>query len=312
MQTKHILSIVVPFFNEARSVAPLHARICEALRPLGSFELIFVDDGSVDTTFQEIQKQRPVTALRLARNFGQTAALAAGIARATGDTIVTLDGDLENNPLDIPKLVSKLEEGFDVVSGWRKNRWQGQWFTRRLPSFIANFFISAATGAKLHDHGCTLKAYRREALVHLKLYGEMHRMIAAYARLFSRARLAEVPVAYTPRQFGKSNYGVLRSFKVVLDLVAIRFFYKYANRPMHFFGAVGFFSFFFGLLAFVGMLYFKYALGITFIETPLPILTGICIIIGVQFILMGLLAELILRSSAEAQTFLVAEEVKNV
>ncbi len=311
MHTKNTVSIVVPLYNEAQSVALLHARIIEALRGLYVFEVIFVDDGSTDGTFGEIQKLAPVVALRLARNFGQTAALAAGINKATGKIMVTLDGDLENDPRDIPKLVEKLQEGFDVVSGWRKNRWKGQWLSRRLPSVIANSLISVATGAKLHDHGCTLKAYRKEAIAHLKLYGEMHRMIAAYAKLFLKARLAEVPVTYTPRQFGKSKYGILRSFKVILDLVAIRFFVRYANRPMHFFGAAGFLCFFFGVLAFFGMFYFKYALDITFIETPLPTLTGICIIVGVQFILMGLLAELILRSSSETQTFLVSEEVRN-
>ena len=306
------LSIVVPFYNEKQSVSLLHARIVEALRSLGiSFEIIFVDDGSTDGTFDEMRKLSPVIACRFARNFGQTAALAAGIARATGKIIVTLDGDLENDPRDIPKLISKLEEGFDIVSGWRQNRWRGRWLSRRFPSMVANLLISAATGAKLHDHGCTFKAYRREAITHLKLYGERLRIIAAYTKLFNRAKLAEVPVSYVPRQFGTSNYGILRSFTVPLDIVAIRFFYKYANRPMHFFGAVGFFSFFFGFLAFCGMLYFKYVLGITFIETPLPTLTGICFIVGVQFILMGLLAELILRTSADTETYLIREEVRH-
>ena len=311
MQTKTKLSVVVPLYNEAQSVAPLHGRIIKALREFDSFEVLFVDDGSTDSTFAEIQKLAPIVALKLSRNFGQTAALAAGISKATGDVIVTLDGDLENDPSDIPKLITKLQEGFDVVSGWRKNRWQGQWFSRRIPSVIANSLISLATGARLHDHGCTLKAYRRDTLTHLKLYGEMHRMIAAYAKLFCQARIAEIPVGYTPRQFGKSKYGILRSFKVILDLVAIRFFVKYANRPMHFFGAIGFFSCFLGLLALAGMFYFKYALGITFIETPLPTLSGVFTIIGVQFILMGLLAELIVRNSAEAKTFIVEEEVRN-
>lgn len=312
MHRKNTLSIIVPFYNEAQSVAPLHVRIMETVGGSGPLEVIFVDDGSTDGTFGEIQKLTPVIALRLARNFGQTAALAAGIAASTGQIIVTLDGDLENDPRDIPKLIEKLEEGFDVVSGWRKNRWNKELLTRRIPSAIANSIISAATGAKLHDHGCTLKAYRRETIAHLKLYGEMHRMIAAYANLFDQARLAEIPVSYTPRRFGTSKYGMLRSFKVILDLLAVRFFYRYANRPMHFFGAAGFFSFFFGFVAGAGMFYFKYGLGITFIETPLPTLTGICFIIGVQFILMGLLAELILRTSATTEMFAVAEKVRNM
>lgn len=312
MYRKNTLSIIVPFHNEAQSVVTLHSRIMEALGDSGPLEVIFIDDGSTDGTFGEIKKLTPVIALRLTRNFGQTAALTAGIAASTGQIIVTLDGDLENDPGDIPKLVQKLEEGFDVVSGWRKNRWDKEWLTRRIPSVIANSIISAATGAKLHDHGCTLKAYRRETIVSLKLYGEMHRMIAAYARLFGQARLAEVPVSYTPRRFGVSKYGILRSFNVILDLLAVRFFDRYANRPMHFFGAAGFFSFFLGFVAGAGMFYFKFWLGITFIETPLPTLTGICFIIGVQFILMGLLAELILRTSATTETFAVAEKVRNM
>lgn len=312
MHTKNTVSIVVPFFNEVQSVALLHARITAELKEIeGTFEIIFVDDGSTDGTFDEIRKLSPVIAIRFVRNFGQTAALAAGIAKATGNIIITLDGDLENDPRDIPKLIKKLEEGFDVVSGWRKDRWQKQWFTRKVPSVIANSMISMATGAKLHDHGCTLKVYRREAIIHLNLYGDVHRMLAAYSKLFSRVRLAEIPVAYTPRRFGKSKYGLLRSFKVILDLVAIRFFIRYANRPMHFFGAVGFLSFFFGFLAFAGMFYFKYGLGITFIETPLPTLSGMFLIIGIQFILMGLLAELVLRNSTEANAFIVSEEIKN-
>lgn len=313
MSTKPTVSIVVPLFNEAQSVAPLHERILHALEPSGiSFEIIFIDDGSTDRTFDEMRKLPSMRAIRFVRNFGQTAALAAGINKARGETIVTIDGDLENDPHDIPKLIAKLEEGFDVVSGWRKDRWRGQLLTRRIPSVIANWIISAATGAKLHDHGCALKAYRKNALAHLKLHGEMHRMIAAYATLFNRAKLTEMPVAYAPRQFGRSNYGILRSFKVMLDVVAIQFFYKYANRPIHFFGAAGFFCFFFGFLAFASMLYFKYGLGISFIETPLPTLTGMFGILGVQFVLMGLLAELVLRKSADTETFVIAEEMENV
>ena len=221
-----------------------------------------------------------------------------------------MDGDLENDPADIQKLLKKLDEGYGVVSGWRRDRWRGQFFSRRLPSVAANWLISFLTGAKLHDHGCTLKVYRRQALANLRLSGEMHRMLAAYAKLFNGAKIAELPVNHRPRRFGYSKYGPMRSFKVILDLLAINFFYRYASCPMHFFGGLGFFSFFLGILSFLGMIYFKYALRITFIETPLPTLTALFTIIGVQFILMGLLAELLLKQSSDS-LYSVKEEINN-
>ena len=221
MQTKHILSIVVPFFNEARSVAPLHARICEALRPLGSFELIFVDDGSVDTTFQEIQKQRPVTALRLARNFGQTAALAAGIARATGDTIVTLDGDLENNPLDIPKLVSKLEEGFDLVIGSRYLEGISvvHWDLKRLLlSLWASFYARIITGLSLTDPMSGFKCYRKKVLENIPLEkvksnGYSFQMEMHFRAVKAGFKLTEIPIVFVDRFNGKSKMG----WRIILE-----------------------------------------------------------------------------------------------
>ena len=252
-----------------------------------------------------------VTGIRLSRNYGQTLALAAGIKKATGDIIVTIDGDLENDPKDIPNLLKKLDEGCDIVSGWRKNRWQGQFFTRRLPSYIANRVISFVTGAELHDHGCSLKVYRKEILRDLTLFGEMHRMIAAYAKLLNGAKVAELPVNYKPRQFGVSKYGPFRIFRVLLDLFALYFFYRYSNRPIHFFGGIGFFSFFLSFLSFLTMFYFKYVLNITFIETPLPIMVTLFAIIGMQFVLMGLLAEFLLRQSVDSRQYLIKEEVVN-
>lgn len=307
-----MISVVVPVYNEEDNIAVLHGKIVDVMRSLGGkYEVIFVDDGSTDNTFREIRKLSPVIALRFARNYGQTGALAAGLQKASGEIIVTLDGDLENDPQDIPKLIAKLDEGHDIVSGWRQSRWRGQFFSRKLPSVIANRIISSFTGARLHDHGCTLKAYRREALHGLKLFGETHRMIAAYAQLFNGAKLAEIPVNYKPRRFGSSKYGPLRSFKVVLDLLAVHFFYKYGHRPMHFFGGIGFFSFFFGFLIFLWMIYLKYFEGTSFIKTPLPILAAIFVIVGIQFILMGLLAELLVKHSSHSQPYLIQEEIKN-
>ena len=312
MKDSQKISVVVPLFNEEKSVVFLHQELILVLKSFShQFEIIMVDDGSRDGTFEEIKKLPSVIGIRFSRNYGQTLALAAGIKKATGDVIVTIDGDLENDAQDIPKLVKKLDEGFDVVSGWRKDRWKGSFFSRRLPSLIANWLISLVTGVRLHDHGCTLKAYRAEVLRNLKLSGEMHRMIAAYAGLLNGARVAEIPVNYRVRRFGASKYGPFRIFRVLLDLIALYFFYKYANRPMHFFGGAGFMSFFLSFVFFLTMIYFKYVLGITFIETPLPTLIAICAIIGVQFILMGLLAELLLKQSGSSQTLLIKEEVVN-
>lgn len=312
MTTQSKISVIVPMYNEAKSVALLYKEIFSVLKTLNRpFEIIFVDDGSKDSTFEEMKKISPLIGIRLSRNSGQTSALAAGLKKSDGEIIVTLDGDLENDPKDITKLLKKLDDGYDVVSGWRQGRWEGQFFSRRLPSVSANWLISFLTGAKLHDHGCTLKVYRREALDNLKLSGEMHRMLAAYSKLFNDAWITELPVNHRPRRFGHSNYGPMRSFKVVLDLLAINFFYRYSNRPMHFFGGLGFLSFSLGLLSFLGMLYFKYVLAITFIETPLPTLTALFAIIGVQFVLMGLLAELFLKRS-DYQFYLIKEEVQNL
>ena|SRR3989344_442087 len=307
-----MISVVIPVYNEEKNIAVLHKKIVEVMRSLGGeYEIIFIDDGSTDNTFNAIRELAPVAAFRFARNCGQTGALALGLQKARGNILVTLDGDLENDPQDIPKLVAKLGEGYDIVSGWRQSRWHGQFFSRRMPSIIANWIISYFTGAKLHDHGCTLKAYRREALSELKLFGETHRMIAAYAKLFNGAKLAEIPVNYKPRRFGSSKYGPLRSFKVVLDLLAVYFFYKYGHRPMHFFGGIGFFSFFFGFLTFLWMIYLKYFEATSFIKTPLPVLAAIFVIIGIQFILMGLLAELLIKHSGGSQPHLLKEEIRN-
>lgn len=312
MKNNKKISVVVPLFNEAQSIISLYQELSSVLKSLFCpFEIILVDDGSEDDTLEEIKKLPSVMGIKFSRNYGQTLALAAGIKRATGDVIVTIDGDLENDAKDIPKLIEKLNEGYDIVSGWRKDRWKNSFFSRRLPSLVANKIISLVTGIRLHDHGCTLKAYKRDVLQNLKLSGEMHRMIAAYAGLLNGARVTEISVNYRPRHFGTSKYGPFRIFRVLLDLIALYFFYKYSNRPMHFFGGAGFLSFSLSLLSFFTMIYFKYVLRITFIETPLPTLVAIFAIIGVQFILMGLLAELLLKQSNDQQSPLIKEEISN-
>lgn len=286
------ISIVIPIYNEAPSLSNLHNRLKNVLAKLQRpFEIILVDDGSTDETNTIVQSLSTITCLQLKRNFGQTIALAAGICEAKGSIIVTLDGDLENDPEDIPKLLAKLDEGFDIVSGWRRGRWSDQPFTRRFPSFLANKLISCLTGTKLHDHGCTLKAYRKSILERLSFSGDMHRMLAAYAAQLG-AKVAEIPVNFTKRRYGKSHYGPSRIIKVLLDVMAFYFFRKYHNRPMHFFGIAGMWAFTLGCIAFFLMFYLKYFRQTSFIATPLPILTALFIIIGFQFILFGLLAEM--------------------
>ena len=302
------ISVVVPFFNEAESVVELHRLLAGVLTGTHKpFEIFFVDDGSTDGTWAEMQKLQGVRTIRLRRNYGQTAALSVGIKEAEGDVIVTMDGDLENDPADIPHLLEKLEEGYDIVSGWRLDRWQDKFFSRRMPSAMANWLISFVTGVHLHDHGCTLKAYRADILKHVHLTGDMHRMIAAYAAR-GGARVAELPVRFEPRKHGVSKYGFSRTFKVLLDILAFHFFYKYARRPMHFFGAVGFLSFFLACIVGAWALYLRIFEDIHFIRTPLPILVAIFIVVGFQFILMGLLAEIVSRIAPQSVEY---DEIKN-
>jgi len=289
-------SVIIPLYNEKESAPLLHKELISVFDALGKpYELIFVDDGSSDGTSDVLRGIKPLLLLRLKRNAGQTAALGVGVRESRGEVIITLDGDLENRPSDIPRLLAKLDEGYDIVSGWRKDRWKGKLFTRRIPSAIANRLISLVTRVHLHDHGCTLKIYRREILEGLHFTGDMHRMIVAYAKR-EGARVAEMPVAFESRKFGTSKYGISRTFKVLLDVLAFHFFYKYARRPMHFFGAVGFASFLLGAVAGMWALWLKVFEDTHFIRTPLPILAAVCILIGFQFILMGLIAEIINRS----------------
>ncbi len=292
----YTISVVVPFYNERESVRELHQRLLEALRSRGqSFELIFVDDGSRDGTYDEIRNLRPVRGFRFGRNLGQTAALGCGVAHAKGEVIITMDGDLENRPEDIPLLLTKLDEGYDVVAGWRKNRWSLQFILRKLPSLAANRLISWMTGMRLHDHGCNLRAYRAHVFRGIVFSGEMHRMLAAYLGMHG-AKVAEIPVSYAPRKFGKSKYGLSRTFKVLLDVLWFYFSREYASRPLHFFGYTGFISIGLGLLAFLLMLYLRISQYAHFNQTPLPEFIALLMVVGFQFILMGLLAELLIRS----------------
>ncbi len=290
-----MISVIVPFYNEEKNVAELYGRISRALSDLNkTFEIIFVDDGSTDGTFSEIKKLTAVVGIKLAHNNGQTKALLAGLINASGNVIVTLDGDLENNPEDVKLLFNEFDKGYDVVSGWRTNRWTGQFFTRKIPSVLANKLISYITGVKLHDHGSSFRIYRREVFNNVLLLGDAHRMLVAHLAN-KGARVIETPVSYSPRKFGKSKYGISRTFKVILDILAFHFFNKYSSKPMHFFGIFGFVSLLLSGLIFLWAVYYRVIEGVHFNRTPLPTLVSIFMVVGVLFILMGLLAEIIIR-----------------
>lgn len=276
-----------------------------ALKAIGrDFEIIAIDDGSRDGSYAALSKaahgDARVRLVRFKRNFGQTAALSAGIERAQGDVIVTIDSDLENDPADIKRLLDKLEEGYDVVSGWRQGRWSGAWLSRKLPSVAANSLISTLTGVHLHDYGCTLKAYRADVIKGVQLYGEMHRFVPAYAA-WQGGTVAEIPVSHAPRKHGKSNYGMGRIFRVLLDLVVVVFMHRYMNRPMHFFGTWGLSSLGLGFLVGVLAIALRLTIGLHIIQTPLPILCALFIIVGVQLILFGVLGEMLMRTYYESQ-----------
>ncbi len=317
------LSVLIPVYNEVGNVVPLHEELDKTLRggPL-RYELIFVDDGSRDGTaakLEAIQAADPehVRVAFLRRNCGQTAALSAALDLARGEILVPMDGDRQNDPADIPRLLEKLDEGFDVVSGWRKDR-HDTLLTRKIPSRIANRLVAKISGVPLHDFGCTMKAYRRRVLEGVRLYGEMHRFIPIFAT-WQGARVAELVVHHRPRTQGKTKYGLGRTFNVVLDLILIRFFQRYAQRPIHLFGRIGLWSIFLAFVSFAAMLYFKYLFpwpwGLdlepkSFVETPLPLLTVMFFLGGVQSILMGVLAEMVMRTYYEVQsktTYLLGE-----
>ncbi|MBI5492930.1 MAG: glycosyltransferase family 2 protein [Deltaproteobacteria bacterium] len=297
------VSIVIPVFDEEESLPHLYKSIKEVMDGLKrGYEIVFVDDGSRDNTFkvlESIQKKDPaVVVVSFRRNFGQTAAMAAGFEYANGDIIVTMDADLQNDPKDIPKLLETIK-GHDVVSGWRKNR-QDKFLSRRLPSMIANGLISKVTGVYLHDYGCTLKAYRKEVIKNVRLYGEMHRFIPAIASWVG-ASITEVETTHHPRKFGKSKYGISRTVRVILDLITVKFLQSFSTRPIHAFGpgglALGFLGFFIALFLSFEKLFMGKDIG----NRPLLILSVLLIILGVQLVVMGLLGEMLARVYHESQ-----------
>jgi len=292
------LSVVVPVYNEEESLFPFAEELSAILAAIArSWEVILIDDGSKDgsyTIIEDICRRHPgFKAVRLGRNAGQTAALSAGIDRARGELIVCLDADGQNDPHDIPSMLAKIEEGYDVVSGWRKNR-KDPWLSRRVPSQIANGIISWSTGVPLHDYGCTLKIYRSRYLKGLPLYGEMHRFIPAFAG-FLGARIAEVEVHHRPRARGSSKYGISRTFKVVLDLLTVKFMDAYLAKPIYLFGGGGVLLGLTGAVLAAVTLYKKLALGIFVKDQPLFMVSIFFAIVGFQLILMGLLAEILIR-----------------
>lgn len=298
------LSLFLPVLNEEPNLRPMHQKISVALDSLGkTAEVIYVDDGSTDQSLKilrEIAVADPrVRVISFRRNYGQTAAMSAGIDAATGNILIPMDADLQNDPADIRRLLEKLDEGYDVVSGWRKNR-QDKLFSRKIPSWIANNVISKIGGVNLHDYGCSLKAYRRDVIQDVKLYGEMHRFIPIYAA-WAGARVGEIPVEHHARTMGKSKYGLSRTVKVVLDLMTIKFMASYQTKPIYVFGTFGLIAFALSIFAAVWAFFLKLVEGISFILTPLPVISIVMLAISMQFFLMGLLAEMLVRTYHESQ-----------
>jgi glycosyltransferase involved in cell wall biosynthesis len=299
-----VISIIVPLYDEEGSLEPLFEKLQTVAGSIpDKVQFVFVNDGSRDGSPSILDHlalgDERVVVVHLRRNFGQTAALMAGFDHADGEVIVSIDADLQNDPGDIPRLLKKLDEGFDVVSGWRKNR-QDPWLTRVLPSRLANRLISLISRVPIHDYGCTLKAYRAPVLENVRLYGEMHRFIPIYAR-WQGARIAELEVQHHPRRHGRSKYGMSRVFKVIMDLLVVKFLHEYNQKPMYVFGGAGVFSFLIALIAGGFALFYKFTGQKDLIETPLPLLVALALITGVMCFLMGLLAEMMVRTYFEAQ-----------
>lgn len=298
------LSIIVPVYNEEDNVAESYAEISSVLRAFGrDYEIIFVDDGSRDETLSRLSVvtagDQQVRIIEFRRNFGQTAAMAAGLDFAQKDIVVTLDGDLQNDPAEIPKMVQKLEDGFDLVAGWRKHR-QDKLISRKIPSLLANRLISWATGVSLHDYGCTLKVMRSDVAKGIRLYGEMHRFIPALAAELG-AKIAEVPVNHRARRYGTSKYGISRTLRVVLDLITVKFLLGYSKRPIHLFGSAGIGSGLLGFLILLRLTYERMVLDVPMGNRPMMTLGVMLIIIGLQFLVFGLLAEVLARTYYESQ-----------
>ncbi len=307
------LSLVLPVFDERNNLEPLYDKLIQSLQTLDlRYEILFVDDGSGDGSTEILRRlasqDARVHLLEFVRNFGQTAALTAGFDHARGQMIIPLDADLQNDPDDIPRVVEKLQEGFDVISCWRKDR-RDPWLTRILPSRLANRLISWISGVHLHDYGCTLKGYRRSVLQHVHLYGEMHRFIPIFAS-WAGARVAEIPVRHHPRRHGRSSYGIFRTIKVLLDLITIKFLGTYSTKPMYLFGGIGFLSLLAGAILSTATLYQKFFFAIKAHRNPLLLLSIFFFLVGVLLILNGLVAELIVRfyhEAASKPTYLLRE-----
>jgi glycosyltransferase involved in cell wall biosynthesis len=309
------LSIFLPVYNEEENIEPLNRKLRDALRQLGrTYEIIYIDDGSSDGSLAKLREiaaaDARVRVIALRRNYGQTAAMSAGIDHARGEVLIPMDADLQNDPGDIYRLLEKLDEGYDVVSGWRKDR-KDKWLTRRLPSTVANRLISMISGVELHDYGCSLKAYRRDVLADVKLYGEMHRFIPIYAG-WAGARVTEIPVTHHARHAGKSKYGLSRTLKVVFDLMTIRFMSSYLTKPLYLFGTAGLVCLIVSFFSFAFALYYRFVRDVHLNRMPLATLAMIMFAMGIQFIFMGLLAEMIVRTYHESQgkpTYLIRERI---
>ena len=299
-----MISVVIPVFNEEKNIEPLCDRIRRELDGMEEdFEVLFVNDGSTDGT--EAQVRRVIESdprfrlVSFSRNFGQTAAIQAGIDFCRGSVVIPMDGDLQNDPGDIGRMLAKIQEGFDVVSGWRKDRADAP-IRRNLPSRVANKLISFISGVHLHDYGCTLKAYRKDVIKDVALYGEMHRFIPIYA-FWMGGKVTELPVTHHPRKHGTSKYGLERTIKVLLDLMVVQFLFRYSAKPIYVFGSFGLAFLASGALAGLYALYLKIVQGVYFIQTPLPLMVAMCLITGIMCILMGLLAEMVIRTYYESQ-----------
>jgi len=304
MEEKVDLSIVVPAYNEEQSIKQLCHQIKNVLDNLEeSSEIIIVDDGSLDGTLLVLKKlkeeMKELKIITLRSNFGQTAALSAGFDNADGNIIITLDADMQNDPNDMPKLIEKIHEGYDVVSGWRKNR-QDKFISRKLPSFLANKLISSITGVRLHDYGCTLKAYKKEIIKDIQLYGQMHRFIPALAKWVG-GKITEIPVNHYPRKFGKSKYGIGRTIRVILDLITIKFLLSYATSPIQIFGFIGMTSGFLGFIWTGWLVFQRLFMDIPLGSRPALLFSVMLMFLGVQFISLGLIAELLTRTYHESQ-----------
>lgn len=301
---KELISIVLPVYNEEENIALQYQHIVDSIKPSGlNFEIIFVDDGSRDRSVEILseiaRKDKRVKLVVFRRNFGQTAAMAAGIDYSSGDIIVFMDSDLQNDARDIPTLVDKIHEGYDVVSGWRKDR-KDKLVSRKIPSRIANWLIAKVSGVKLHDLGCSLKAYRGEVLRQVKLYGEMHRFIPVHASWVG-AKITEVPVRHHARKFGQSKYGIQRTFKVLLDLITVKFLGSYSTKPIYVFGGAGMALLILSFISGAAVILMKIFQGLSMNRNPLLFLTVLLILMSGMFIMLGILAELLIRIYHESQ-----------